>query len=123
MNDNGPVTVADFWSWLNNHVNCILRAGTPDAVLYDDEDLHWHLEIWESNYVVQLVRGKRLMGEIFIAADQVDFVQEEETGEEGEHLFRVVGHTEAEGEEYPAYIFVLTHGFDRQLEGKRRPVH
>jgi hypothetical protein len=31
-----------FWQWLMRHPNCILRAGSPDAVLYDDEDLHWH---------------------------------------------------------------------------------
>ena len=25
-----------FWNWLVTHPNCILRAGTPEAVLYDD---------------------------------------------------------------------------------------
>jgi hypothetical protein len=121
VSESGPVTIADFWTWLNSHVNCILRAGTPEAVLYDDEDLHWHLEVWESNYVVQLVRGKQLLGEIFIAGDRVDFVQEEETEDEGEHLFRLVGHED--GEAYPSCVFVLTHGFDQELEGKRRRVH
>ena len=27
-----------FWRWLGGHVNCILRAGTPEAVLFDHED-------------------------------------------------------------------------------------
>ena len=31
-----------FWNWLAAHPNCILRAGTPEAVLYDDEEFHWH---------------------------------------------------------------------------------
>ena len=33
-----------FWKWLKHHPNCILRAGTSEAWLYDHEDLHWHLE-------------------------------------------------------------------------------
>ena len=33
-----------FWRWLKRHPNCILRAGTSDAYLYEQEDLHWHLE-------------------------------------------------------------------------------
>ena len=31
-----------FWNWLMLHPNCILRAGTADAVIFDDDDLHWH---------------------------------------------------------------------------------
>ena len=33
----------EFWEWLMGHPNCILRAGTPDTILFDDEDFYWHL--------------------------------------------------------------------------------
>jgi len=29
-----------FWTWLQAHPNCILRAGTPEVVLYDDDLLY-----------------------------------------------------------------------------------
>ncbi|MGB6366978.1 MAG: hypothetical protein WBG93_09130, partial [Thermoanaerobaculia bacterium] len=52
-----------FWSWLLTHPNCIVRAGTREAVIYDDEDLHWHLaNEGPETLLVQLVRGKRLVG-------------------------------------------------------------
>ena len=42
-----PVTTTlpfeKFWMWLQAHANCILRAGTPEALLSDPEDYHWHL--------------------------------------------------------------------------------
>ena len=51
-----------FWTWLQAHPNCIIRAGTPEAVLYDDEDLHWHFTAEGSDtLVVQVLRGKRLV--------------------------------------------------------------
>ena len=33
----------EFWEWLMGHPNCILRAGTPGTILFDDEDFYWHL--------------------------------------------------------------------------------
>ncbi|PWB68798.1 MAG: hypothetical protein C3F15_15925, partial [Holophagae bacterium] len=57
----------EFWSWLLTHPNCILRAGTPDSVLYDDDDLHWHLEEDpDRNPSVQLVRGKHVLAELVL---------------------------------------------------------
>ena len=45
------------------HPNCIVRAGTPEAIMYDDEDLHWHFAVeGTSTLLVQVLRGKRLMG-------------------------------------------------------------
>ena len=29
------LTFEKFWTWLGGHANCIVRAGTPEAVLLD----------------------------------------------------------------------------------------
>ena len=56
-----------FWSWLQAHPNCIIRAGTPEAVLYDDDDLHWHFSAeGPDTFLVQLQRGKKLVGEMMV---------------------------------------------------------
>ena len=106
-----------FWSWLVTHPNCVLRAGTPETVLYDDEDLHWHFaveappEAGDSPWLlVQLIRGKRLMGELFLAAEQIGYVQGSAGDQEGEYVFELV--QEAEAEPVVSYFFVLAHGYD-----------
>ena len=53
-----PTTLSfeDFWQWLLEHHNCILRAGTPETILYDEEEFHWNLTGNEAgNRVVQVV--------------------------------------------------------------------
>jgi len=104
-----------FWRWLKRHANCILRAGTPDAFLYDADDLHWHLEEDEERLpTVQLLRGKQLLGELVLEARDVLFVQAmpDPDGEQGQFLFEVVG---GGGDEpFPVYHFVLAHGFDEE---------
>jgi hypothetical protein len=99
----------DFWNWLHLHVNCIIRAGTPDAVLYDDEDLHWNLERWSESYVVQLMRGKRILGEFHMFPERISFIEEEriEGDREPEYQFSLM--TEYEGQPVGAYIFVMSH--------------
>lgn len=99
-----------FWSWLQGHLNCILRVSTPDAVLFDDDDLHWYLGPLDEANVAQVIRGKRLMGEILIDPDRVAYVQA--LGEEraGEFVFEAV--SESETERVAAYVFVLTHDLD-----------
>jgi len=100
-----------FWQWLLLHPNCIMRAGTPEATLYDHEDLHWQLlPEEEEGFVIQLVRGKRLMGELFLEPEQVSFVQVVGPNEHDEHLFELV--SEAEQERYVVCYFALIHGFD-----------
>lgn len=104
-----------FWRWLRRHANCILRAGTPDAFLYDADDLHWHLEEDEDRVpTVQLVRGKQLLGEIAIDAREILFVQAlpDPDGEHGQFLFEAVGG--GADEPYPMYHFVLAHGLDEE---------
>src|SRR6185503_1298854 len=61
MDDPTTLSFEPFWNWLVSHPNCILRAGTPDTVIYDDEDLHWHFGAeGDSTMSVQVLRGKRL---------------------------------------------------------------
>jgi hypothetical protein len=103
-----------FWRWLKRHPHCILRAGTPDAFLYDQEDLHWHLEEEEDRTPsVQLVRGKQIIGELVLEVREVLFVQAvpDPEGEAGQFVFELVGGGE---EPYAVYHFLLAHGFEEE---------
>jgi hypothetical protein len=104
-----------FWRWLRRHANCILRAGTPESFLYDQDDLHWHLEEDEDRVpTVQLLRGKQLLGEIVLEPRDLLFVQAlpDPDGEQGQFLFELVGGDR--DEPYAVYHFVLAHGFDEE---------
>ena len=109
-----------FWRWLKRHPNCILRAGTSDAFLYDDEDLHWHLEEDEERTpTIQVLRGKQLLGEIVIEAREVMFVQAmpDPDGEQGQFLFELVG---GSGDDHVVHrVGLVAHGFDE--EAQHRP--
>ena len=79
-----------FWQWLKLHPHCILRAGTPESLLFDEEDFHWEFMVDpEGLYIVQLVRGKRPVGELAISAQDISYVQVESESEE-EHLFELI---------------------------------
>lgn len=130
MSSMDPVTLPfdTFWGWLMNHPNCVLRAGTPEAVLYDDEDLHWYFgNEGPETLLVQLIRGKRLAGELLLAPEPVTYVQGVAGDQEGEYIFEAI--EEAGGERQVLYFFVLAHGFDEGEEkaaggGRARyPVH
>jgi hypothetical protein len=110
-----------FWTWIAQHPNCILRAGTPEVSLFDDEDLHWHFATEDDGtLVVQVIRGKKLYGEIAIAPGEVTYVQVE-PGEGDEVRFDLVGDGAEAG---AAYHFVLSHGYDEdETEGGRRFTH
>ncbi len=108
-----------FWRWLKRHIHCIVRAGTPDAFLYDQEDLHWHLdEDDDRTPVVQLMRGKELIGELVLEVRDALFVQvrPDPDGEAGQHVFEVIGGEPADPQ--PVYHFVLTHGLDESTAHK-----
>ena len=108
-----PFTVPfdTFWTWLMIHPNCILRAGTPEAVLYDDEDLHWHFAAEAPHtLLVQVLRGKRLLGELLLDPEQVTYVQGLPPEREDEYVFELVA--EDGGERVAIFFFVLVHGFD-----------
>jgi hypothetical protein len=111
-----------FWGWLQAHPNCIIRAGTPEAVLYDEENLHWHFTV-EGNdtQVVQLVRGKSLVGELLVAPADIAYVQGV-AGEEEEFVFELI--SESETDRVAAYHFVLSHAYDgQQRPSSGRAVH
>lgn len=118
--DTGTTLAFDrFWRWLKRHTHCILRAGTPDAFLYDQEDLHWHLEEEDDRVpTVQLVRGKQIVAELVLELREVLFVQAvpDPDGEAGQFVFELVA---GDGDEpYAAYHFLLAHGFDDERHGK-----
>jgi len=108
------LTLERFWNWLLNHPNCILRAGTADAALYDQEDFHWHFEQeGPSQEVIQLIRGKQLVGEMFLDTRDIQYVQaipDNESGERGWYLFELVGGPKEEP--LPMYHFLMSHGPD-----------
>lgn len=111
MDTTPTLTFDAFWSWLAAHPNCILRAGTPESVLYDDEDLHWHFAAeGENTQIVQVLRGKRLVGEILVEPEGVTYVQGSAGEADGEYLFELIAETESD--RVAAYFFVLTHPFE-----------
>jgi hypothetical protein len=108
-----------FWTWLQTHPNCIVRAGTPEVVIFDDDDLHWHFgHEDDGTLLVQVIRGKKLLGELAIAPTDVTYVQVE-PGEGEEFRFELLSESETSGA--PGYHFVLSHGFDEEEapEGRR----
>jgi hypothetical protein len=101
-----------FWTWLQTHPNCILRAGTPETVVYDDDELHWHFIAEGADaFIVQVMRGKNLVAEIVVVPADIAYVQGV-AGEEEEFVFELVSETERE--RMAAYHFVLSHGYDAQ---------
>ena len=120
-----PITLPfeKFWSWLQAHANCILRAGTPDTVLFDHEDFHWHLAAEdEATLVVQLVRGKELVSEMVLLPNEIAYVQCELT-ESDEYMCECVIENETTRE--VAYHFVMAHEYDEaeQSSGGRHWTH
>lgn len=109
-----------FWSWLVTHPNCVLRAGTPEAILYDDQDLHWHFAAEnDQTLLVQVIRGKRLMGEILLEPEHVAYVEGAAGEREDEYVFELV--TETESDRVASYFFVLTHGYDGEQTEPHTP--
>jgi hypothetical protein len=124
MDDQRTLSFAEFWSWLLGHPDCILRAGTPEAILYDDEELHWSFTEEEPRTVVaQLLRGKLLVGELLIAPDQIAYVQALTPDREDEFVFELVTESETENELFPAYFFVLVHGYSGDRDETVGRVH
>ena len=99
-----------------------MRAGTADVVLFDHDDYHWHLaaDQEENVLLVQLVRGKDLVGEILLMSNDITYVQCEPADAE-EFVFECVVETEAARE--VAYHFVLTHSYEEEQPQVRRWTH
>ena len=108
VSESQNLSFEQFWAWMQTHANCIVRAGTPEAVVFDDEDFHWVFGVEDENtYVVQIMRGKRIAVEIILRPSDVGFVHTE-PGEHDEHIFQLVS---AEARE-PIYQFVFCHPFE-----------
>ncbi len=111
-----------FWNWVITHPNCILRAGTPEAVLYDDDDLHWHFAAeGPTTLLVQVLRGKRLVGELLVEPEPITYVQGVAGDREDEHAFEAISETETD--RIVAYFFVLAHGYEDEAEFTPGRVH
>ena len=107
---NDTLTLDKFWTWLQDHAHCILRVGTPDAVVFDDDDFHWRLDIeQDQTHVVQCLRGKRLIGEVVFAPVDVAYVDVVDAPGE-EHLFELI--QEGPEDRIALAHLVLTHGLE-----------
>ncbi len=111
----------NFWAWLSQHPNCLLWAGTPDAVLYDAEDLHWFVGIDRGVLVTQLIRGKRLQGEIIVDPDRITYASVVGEAREGEHQFELISETDTD--RIAVYTFALTHDMTEEEPTHRSAVH
>lgn len=111
-----------FWTWIQTHPNCIVAAGTPETMIYDAEDYHWHFGAEEDGtLLVQVLRGKNIVAEILLSSRQVTYVQGERKGEE-EYVFECV--VETDREPVVAYHFTLTHDYSPEETAKKgRWVH
>ena len=103
-----------FWDWVLDHTNCLLSVGTEESWLYDAEALHWVLFSEDSGTpVVQLILGKRLVGEMVLDTTDVQHVQvtpDPENVDRGAFLFKVVGGPKSAPR--VRYTFQLAHGLE-----------
>ena len=104
-----------FRNWVATHPNCILRVGTPESVLYDDDDLHWNFAAeGATTLLVQVLHGKRLIGEMLVEPEQITYVQGVQGERDGEHVFELISETEKD--HVAAFFFVLAHGYETEEE-------
>lgn len=111
-----------FWQWVANHPNCILRVGTSDVVLYDDDDLHWNFAKYDGGMLgCQVLCGKRFIGELFVDPEQVAYVQTMQGEVEGEYTFELISETETD--RTLVYFFVMAHGYEDEIHVPPGQVH
>jgi hypothetical protein len=109
-----PLTFDVFWRWLQEHRNCVLRIGSNDVMLMDNELLHWDFfDEDDGRAVVQAIVGKSLVGEVIIERSDVLFVQGsldlESPGSQAWN-FELIGGSKEEN--FPLFSFLLTHGME-----------
>ena len=81
--------------------------------LFDDDDVHWEFTAEEpGTLVIQVVRGKRLVGELLIDPEQVAYVEAVPPERDDEHVFELI--TETENDRFAAWFFVLVHGWQAE---------
>jgi hypothetical protein len=92
---SAPLTFDRFWRWMMDHPNCVVRVGSADATLLDHDDFHWEfMDEEDGNTVIQLVKGKALVGELMISRGDIAFVQaslDVENVTQGYWLFELIG--------------------------------
>lgn len=104
------LTFEQFWTWFQQHPNCIIRAGTADAVFYDYDDFHWYPGVESNGTVfVQMLRGKRIVADLVMNPGEVAFVKVEPGEREGEFFFDLCDESQK-----VLYYFVLSHGYDEE---------
>lgn len=103
-----------FWDWALDHTNCLLSVSTEETYLYDAEALHWVLFSEDDGTpVVQLILGKRLVGEMVLDTTdlmQVQVVKDPDNLDRGYFLFKVMGGTKSAPR--VRYTFQLAHGLE-----------
>jgi hypothetical protein len=103
-----------FWDWLLDHTNCILSVGTEEIWLYDSDPLHWVLFTEEGGTpVVQLMQGKRPVGELVLDTSDTLHVQvtpDPDNADRGYFLFKVMGGLRTAPR--VRYSFQLSHGME-----------
>jgi hypothetical protein len=114
METGATLPFSTFWDWLQEHTNCILSVATEEAWLYDAESLHWVLFSEENGTpVVQLLQGKRPLGEMVLDTSDTLHVQvqpDPDNLERGYVLFKVVGGVRTAPR--IRYTFHLSHGME-----------
>ena len=94
--------------------HCILRCGSAETTLFDHDDFHWlFFDEEDRRGIIQMLKGKDLVGEIVIPRRSVRDVRmavDLESGTDGHWMAELLGGSEAE----PDVLFhvLLSHGFD-----------
>jgi len=108
----------DFWNWLQSHFNCVLRAGTHDVAVFDDEALHWRFSGYDQeSCLIQVGRGKLVVAEMALYPARISYVQVTELGTE-EYLYEMV--YDDEGVKEVTYFLVLAHDVDGEEPNKHQ---
>lgn len=114
-----------FVLWVQEHTNCILSAGWAGATLFDHADLHWDLyEEEDRRFIVQLVKGKALIGELVVEGREVNEVTigpDPEAASQGHYVAELFSDV-ASGREVLGH-FVLSHGIEQQAKGHQQYRH
>jgi len=107
---NQSLMIDEFWAWLTAHYNCILRAGGPGFVVFDQPDIHWHLGVDPDGIMfVQLIKGKESTMEFFLNPGDVLYVQSSPE-EDDQTLFECIGGSNGQPE--PLCHFLTAHPYD-----------
>lgn len=116
--ETGPLTFERFWKWVSEHPNCVLRAGAGGGTLFDADDLHWDFFDEEdgATAIVQLLKGKGLVGELFIEKGTIVMVQgslDVEGAQQGYWMFECL----AGSAKVPVAHFLMSHGMEGAPSG------